>query len=75
MSRMPRSEELFAFEILRRVLGADVTLHDDGSKRAMVDGLLTMPDGTLGAVEVTTLGTHLHAAGVPEVDAATFVLS
>jgi hypothetical protein len=55
---MPRSEELFAFEILRRVLGADVTLHDDGSKRAMVDGLLTMPDGTLGAVEVTTLGTQ-----------------
>ncbi len=41
----------------------------------MVDGVLTMPDGTLGAVEVTTLDRHLHAAGVPEVDAATFVLS
>ena len=42
---MPRFRELFPFEILRRVLGADVTLHDDGSKRAMVDGLLTMPCG------------------------------
>jgi hypothetical protein len=52
----PRPEERFAEEVLRRVLGATVTQHDDGSSPRMVDGLFVLPDGTLGAVEVTTIG-------------------
>lgn len=54
--RAARPEERFAGEVLRRVLGATVTQHDDGSSPRMVDGLFELPDGTLGAVEVTTIG-------------------
>lgn len=52
----PRSEERFAVEVLRRVLGIAVTAVDDNSRPAMVDALFVLPDGTEGALEVTTIG-------------------
>lgn len=42
-------------EVLRRQLGATFTAFDDGTSHAMVDGLFLLPDGTRGALEVTTL--------------------
>ncbi len=51
-----RSEERFAEEVLRRVLGIQVTTRDDGSSDRMADVLFTLPDGTEGALEVTTVG-------------------
>jgi hypothetical protein len=64
----PRQEELFAFEVLRRVLGARFTGHDDGTAPRQVDGLFTLPDEKLGALEVTTLGDPAAL----EVEALTF---
>jgi len=43
-------------EVLRRVLGIAVTAVDDNSRPAMVDALFVLPDGTEGALEVTTIG-------------------
>lgn len=51
-----RPEEHFAFEIIRRVLGVQVTPHDDGSEPRMVDGVFVCFGGGTGAVEVTTFG-------------------
>ena len=51
-----RSEERFAVEVMRRVLGITVTEVDDNSRPAMVDALFVLPDGTKGALEVTTIG-------------------
>jgi hypothetical protein len=51
-----RSEEQFAEEVLRRVLGIHVTQRDDGSARRMADALFHLPNGREGALEVTTLG-------------------
>ena len=56
MAKSPRAEELFAEEVLRRVLGIEVTQRDDGSCDRMVDALFEMPDGRQGALEVTTIG-------------------
>lgn len=50
-----RQEERFAEEVLRRVLGIEVTQRDDGSAHRMVDALFRLPDGREGALEVTTL--------------------
>ncbi len=55
MSRV-RIEERFAEEVLRRVLGVEVTGRDDGSAARMADVLFKLPDGRLGALEVTTIG-------------------
>lgn len=43
-----RSEERFAEEVLRRVLGIEVTTRDDGSSDRMADALFTLPDDTEG---------------------------
>jgi hypothetical protein len=56
MARTHRQEERFAEEVLRRVLGAVVTAHDDTSRPRMVDALFVLPDGREGALEVTTIG-------------------
>jgi hypothetical protein len=56
MAPRVRSEERFAEEVLRRFLGAEVTARDDGSSDRMADALFTLPDGTEGALEVTTIG-------------------
>jgi hypothetical protein len=56
VAQRERSEERFAEEVLRRVLSIEVTSRDDGSKRRMADALFTLPDGTEGALEVTTIG-------------------
>lgn len=50
-----RMEERFAVEVLRRELNATFTHFDDNSADGMADGLFELPDGTLGALEVTTL--------------------
>jgi hypothetical protein len=55
---MVRAEERFAFQVLRRVLGARVEVYDDNSRPGMVDGLFWLPDGAPGAIEVTTLGSE-----------------
>lgn len=56
--QMPRvrNEERFAEEVLRRVLGIEVTQRDDGSAHRMADALFLLPDGSEGALEVTTIG-------------------
>lgn len=51
-----RTEERFAEEVLRRVLGVEVTERDDGSAPRMADVLFRMADGSEGALEVTTIG-------------------
>ncbi len=43
-------------EVLHRVLGIEVTQRDDGSKPRMPDALFALPDGSEGALEVTTIG-------------------
>lgn len=53
--RQQLPEERFAEEVLRRVLGATVTGRDDNSRSRMVDALFELPDGRLGALEVTTI--------------------
>jgi hypothetical protein len=53
VSTSPRSEERYAAELVGRVLGATITDRDDGSEAGMVDALFEMPDGRLGALEVT----------------------
>lgn len=45
-------------EVLRRVLGVEVTSRDDNSAHRMVDALFRLPDGTEGALEVTTIGSR-----------------
>lgn len=49
-------EERFAEEVLRRVLGITVTAVDDNYSDRMVDALFFLPDGSEGALEVTTIG-------------------
>ena len=56
MGQRVRPEEQFAEEVLRRVLGIEVTGRDDGSSDRMADVLFTLPDGAEGALEVTTIG-------------------
>ncbi len=56
MTNRERSEERFAEELLRRALGIVVTQRDDGSAPRMPDALFILPDGTEGALEVTTIG-------------------
>lgn len=51
-----RDEERFACEVLRRVIRARFTEYDNNSRPRQVDGLFEAPDGTLGALEVTTFG-------------------
>ena len=51
-----RPEERCAEEVLRRVLGIEITQRDDGSSHRMVDALFHLPDGRDGALEVTTIG-------------------
>ncbi len=55
MTKPPRPEEMFAFEVLRRVLGATFEAFDDNSAPRQTDGLFVLSDGTRGAVEVTTI--------------------
>lgn len=54
--REVRAEERFAGEVLRQVLRARVTEWDTNAQPGMVDALFELPDGRLGALEVTTLG-------------------
>lgn len=54
MNRRP--EERFAEELLRRVLGIQVSHRDSGMPERMVDVLFRLPDGREGALEVTTIG-------------------
>jgi hypothetical protein len=56
MVKVRPSEERFAEEVLRRVLGITVTDVDDNSSDGMVDALFVLPDGSDGALEVTTVG-------------------
>lgn len=56
VTQRARPEERFAEEVLRRVLGLEVTQRDDGSAPRMPDALFRLPDGQEGALEVTTLG-------------------
>jgi hypothetical protein len=49
-----RPEEQFAFTLMSNTLGVDIFEHDDNSAPRMVDGHFALPDGRLGAVEVTT---------------------
>lgn len=56
MTREQLPEERFAEELLRRVLRVRVTARDDNSLPRMVDALFDLPDGRLGALEVTTIG-------------------
>jgi hypothetical protein len=56
MGQRVRPEERFAEEVLRRVLGIEVTGRDDGSSDRMADVLFTLPNGAEGALEVTTIG-------------------
>lgn len=51
-----RPEERFAEEVLRRIVGIEVTHRDDGTAHRMVDALFRSPDGLDGALEVTTIG-------------------
>lgn len=51
-----RNEERFAEEVLRRVLGVEVSQRDDGSSHRMPDALFRLPNGIEGALEVTTIG-------------------
>ncbi len=51
-----RSEERFAVEVVRRTLRMTVTSVDDNSLPGQVDATFRLPDGTPGALEVTTLG-------------------
>jgi hypothetical protein len=53
-----RNEERFAEEVLRRVLGVEVTQRDDGSLNRMPDALFRLPSGIEGALEVTTIGAR-----------------
>lgn len=50
-----RPEERKAREWMADALGVDVVRHEDGSERAMYDFKFEFPDGTLGAVEMTTI--------------------
>ena len=45
-------------ELLRRAVGATFTAYDDNSEPGMVDALFVLPDGTPGALEVTTCATQ-----------------
>ena len=56
MTKAQRHEERFAQEVLRRVLNITVTDVDDNSVERMSDALFVLPDGTEGALEVTTIG-------------------
>ncbi len=44
-----------AFEVVRRVLSADVAHYDTGGRQGAVDALITYPDGRRAALEVTLL--------------------
>jgi hypothetical protein len=55
MPMQPRTEERFAFEILRRVTGAEVRLLDNGTRPGMVDGYWELPGGCRAVVEVRLL--------------------
>lgn len=49
-----RDEEVIARRIMSSVLGVRVVQHDDGSQPAMYDFAFVMPDGRLGAAEMTS---------------------
>lgn len=51
----PSNREQLAFEVVRRVLGADVEHHDTGGRQAAVDGLIHYDTGAPAALEVTVL--------------------
>ncbi len=61
MSGQPRPEEARAFEVVRRVLNAEVQPYDCGGRQGAVDALIHHRDGRTGALEVTWLvadGAH-----------------
>lgn len=49
------TDERVAVDLVAKTLGATFTAFDDNTEPGQADGLFTMPDGTLGALEVTTL--------------------
>lgn len=51
----PSRAERVAFEIVRRVLGAQVEHHDTAGRQRAVDGLIKYNDGSQAALEVTLL--------------------
>jgi hypothetical protein len=53
--KVRRSEKL-AYEVVRRVLGADVEHVDDNRTRGHYDAVIHYPDGRTAALEVTTIG-------------------
>ncbi|MEO6857684.1 MAG: hypothetical protein ABI323_03745 [Solirubrobacteraceae bacterium] len=53
MSKRDKPEEETARTIISRTLHAPVTTHDDGSRPSMYDLSIQLPDGEVGAVEVT----------------------
>ncbi len=56
-----RPDEQFAFAVVRRVLDADVRLHDTGGRQGAVDGIVTYPDGRVAALEISSVGPEDEA--------------
>jgi hypothetical protein len=50
-----RPSERYAYAVMQRILGVAVRHTDTCGKQGAVDGVFERPDGTRGAVEVTTL--------------------
>lgn len=55
MKNTPSSEERVAFDVVRRVLGVEIEHYDSDGRQGVVDGLIHLASGGLGALEVTTL--------------------
>jgi hypothetical protein len=54
VTNSPASEERVAFEVVRRVLGVEVEHYDRDGRQGVVDGLIHLALGRLGALEITT---------------------
>ncbi len=59
------NSEQFAFEIIRRVTGAQIELYDTAGRQGAVDGIGTYADGRQLAIEVTRVGdqSRMHVEG------------
>jgi hypothetical protein len=56
-----RREERFAFDVVRRILATTVEPYDIGGRQGAVDAILHQPDGSMAALEVSSIGPNDEA--------------